>query len=123
MKPVLAQLTLQHEATGRLAAQAELYLLDAVGHGHLGQVGSTQRVDGLHLLLLLGLEGRHDTGWIAHLLRALLKVAEGIWVIGSSLLLHQLLDALPLALAVAIHTNVDTGAKDLLKSGKCAKMK
>lgn len=113
MEPVFAQLALQHEAAGRLAAQAELDLLDAVGHGHLGQVGGAQRVDGLHLLLLLGLEGRHNGGGLACLLQALLQVAEGVRVVGPPFLLHQLLDALPFTLAVAIHANVHTGTEDL----------
>lgn len=59
VEPVLAQLALQHEPAGRLAADAELHLLDSVHHGHLGQVGCPESMHGFNLLLLPLLEHSH----------------------------------------------------------------
>lgn len=114
MEPVLTELALQHEAAGRLSTQAELHLLDAVGHGHLGQVGGPEGVDGLHFFLLFGFEGRYDGGGVPHLFEALLQVTECVWVKAPPFFFHELLDTFPFALAVAVDTYVHTGAEDLI---------
>lgn len=59
VEPVLAQLALQHEAAGCLAADTELDLLDSVHHGHLGQVGCPESVHGFNFLLFPLLEYSH----------------------------------------------------------------